>query len=182
MGLAGAGTYDKMMIDSIQVVPHKVEGEPCIRVRLTDVETQDSITDFLYTSNAAWDAVTQDRLKAYGWDPATNSYAISQLHNNADLIGTEVGPVHVKEEMFEGKLRSKVSGVGSYVAKPADPGMLAAAEAKLRARLAPGASARKPAVKKANPLAAAPRPSRETAAPGDINPAVSGAYDDDVPF
>lgn len=173
MGLLEAGKYERLMIDSVQVSDHKVEGEPKIVFRLTDPETQDSILDFLYTSNNAWDKVTAPRLKAYGWDPAENNYAIGQLHNNESLIGTEVGPVIVKLETWavadggDGKSRPKVQQVGEFIVKPADSAALTLAETKLRARLAPGARAtrRTTPAKAAAPAKQAPPPPVD--GPGD---------------
>lgn len=116
------GTYsDGLRIIGTRLEPHKVEGEPKIVIVLAEPDTDPSETDFpkisdyLYTSNDAWDAVTAKRLTAYGWDPAANNYDLAQLAdpNNA-LIGTVVAPVILKTETYTKRDGSTGSSIKVY--------------------------------------------------------------------
>lgn len=156
MGLLQAGSYSRLRINGSALKDGKTEGEPVIMIYLEDPESGDTITDYLYTSNAAWDKVTAPRLKAYGWDPAENSYAIAQLNRsneeNNPLLGKYVEDVVIKEETFEGKTRPKVAGVGAFVREQMDPTQAKQFEVSLRARLiGNGAKVKAPVAKPRTP-------------------------------
>lgn len=111
------GTYDQLRIAGTRLEPHKVDGEPKIVVVLEDPAAEPGegaiASDWLYTSNAAWDAVTEQRLKNYGWDPAANDFALSFFANqDNNLIGKLVGPVVLVDEPYNGKSQVKVARVG----------------------------------------------------------------------
>lgn len=173
MGIIQAGTYELLRLNGSELHPNRKEPDlKDIFIFLEDLESGDTITDYLYTSNAAWDQVTAPRLKAYGWDPEANSYAISQLNLTAEegnpLAGKFVGPVVIKDEEFKGKTRQKVTQVGEFVREQMSHEEAKLFEAHLRARLTGGRTTT-PKAAKPNP---APPPAQVAA----------GGYDDDVGF
>ncbi len=177
MGLLAGGTYEKLRINGSRLRDGKNPDEPVIEVFLEETETGDTITDYLYTTDAAWGKVTMPRLKAYGWDPAQHNYSISDLNKTHDegnpLSGKSAGPVVIKEEEYQGKVRSKVAQVGEYVRDQMDPAQASSFEARFRARvLALGAPHPAAASRKKAPQ----RPVSSSA------PASRSAADDDVPF
>lgn len=169
--ILGGGTYDQLRIVSTAIVDHK-EGEPKIVIRLEDPHAQDmGITDYLYTSNAAWDKMTVKRLKAYGFDAKTTP--LFDLNDDpSPLAGMLVGPVVVEEEDFQGKTQYKVARVGEFINERMDPESARALQATLAARLGT------PVQKMGGARKAAPK-----AAPVRVAVPAGGIEDDDsVPF
>lgn len=110
------GTFEKMRIVDTRIEKHTDDTE-IIVIRLTyeetDVEAPDIpvISDFLYTTNKAWD-YTEQRLKNYGWDPVANDFAISFFAKpDNDLIGTLVGPVVLKRDTYTKRDGSQGSSI-----------------------------------------------------------------------
>lgn len=120
-----AGVYDQLEVMTTMCVDGKTPGEPVIEIRLEEPTTHDFIIHRLYTSNNAWEKVTEETLKnGYGLDPASIDYALVSYFNNKSntLIGKVVGPVIVKEETYlndkgETKVTFKVARIGEWVPK-----------------------------------------------------------------
>lgn len=113
------GTYEKLKIIGTRLEKNATTGDPVVVVSLMEPDADEGdenapiLSDFLQTSNAAWDFITAKRLASYGWDAYANSFALSYFANPAnDLIGTLVGPVVVKSETYNNKSRPKVYRVG----------------------------------------------------------------------
>lgn len=157
--ILGAGTYPRLKVSQTSVQPHKLAEEPKILIRLTHPDVpEDGITDYLYTSNKAWDAVTQPRLLSYGFD--TNVVPILNLDETDErnpILNTYVGPVVVEENEFEGKTQRRVARVGEYVVERLDPDAKRSLDAMLSARLGTKTQTFGGAPKKAAPRTA-PRP------------------------
>lgn len=177
MPMIPAGTYPQLRINGSRLRESKHEGSPTIEIFLEDPETGDFLSDFLHTTQAAWDAVTEKRLAAYGWEPRANDYMVERLNLAPDegnpLAGKFAGPVVVKEEEFEGKTRAKVAQVGEYVREQMAPEDAKKWGAQLRQRLianggTPNAAARRTVPK---------QPPKTTAGFTKL-----GDITDDVPF
>ncbi len=168
--ILGGGTYSQLKITGTYISDGKTPGEPVIKISLVDPEAPDmGITDFLYTSNNAWDKMTKKRLKAYGFDVDTTPL-FDLDGDESPLKGKVVGPVTIKEEDYQGKTQYRVAQVGEFISERLEPSKAKEIEAALSARLG---IKKQGAAKRVAPKSSAVTPSTDKAV---------GAEDDDVPF
>lgn len=96
-----------------------------------------TITAYLYLSEKAW-PIAAKSLKTLGWDPIANGMQFDQLDADPSPIAGNQVDIVVEEEMYEGKLRSKVkwiNPVGGLVPERMDPTQARSFAARLKAKL-----------------------------------------------
>jgi hypothetical protein len=109
------GTYEKLTIIGTRLEDGKVMDEPVIVITLAEPDTVDDekptiLSHYLYTSDKSQKR-TAHALKAYGWDPEQNEWAIGFFATpNNSLIGTGVGPVIVENNVYQAKDGTTKSG------------------------------------------------------------------------
>jgi len=180
MGTIKAGTY-VVTVKGTHLGKSPKKGTGYVGVRFED-EVGDTITAFLYTSDAAIGRTIETLEQALGWNVEAHNGDLFSLHETDLLVGKQVEIV-VEDEEYEGKYRPKVKWINALNSGGRVEGMQAddakAFAAALRATVygtragkAPGATpAARPAAKPAPAQAAAP--SQGGDGPGE---------DDDLPF
>lgn len=135
MGLLQKGTYPGVEIISSALQPGKGDDDPVIVLGFMDIQTQESINAYLYTTEKAW-PYTRKKLEACGFNVADYDGDLSVLNgSDSPVVGKSVRLV-VDEQEYEGKLRPKVVTIGDDVfAERMDPAAATEFTAKLRARL-----------------------------------------------
>ena len=121
--LLGPGTYESLTIIGTRIEEGKTPDEPTIVITLADPDTVDHdrptvLSHFLYTSDKAAKRTAQ-ALRAYGWDPTENEWAIGFFADEKNsLIGTTVKDVVIEMETYtnkagETKTSPKIKKVGN---------------------------------------------------------------------
>jgi hypothetical protein len=166
------GVYEKALITGSNLQKGKSDDDPVVMVYfMADGET---ITAWLYTTLAAW-PYTQKKLAACGFDPAENDFNLAalDLEGDANPIANQHVRIVVKEEEFEGKIRSKVAwiGPGDGMVERMAPEEAVSFTKALRRRLmaSQGAPKKSAPPKKTSPKSAPAAPAQATGT-ADDNP------------
>lgn len=181
MGTIQAGTWP-VEVDATFLGKSSKKGTGYVGVRFKD-ETGDTITAYLYTSDAAI-ARTVETLERLGWSLSASNGDLFTLHETNLIVGAKCEIV-VEDEEYDGKWRPKVKWINELGGGGRAEGM-AAEEARsfaaaLRAKVYGAKAGQAPAAgkpaQKASPRPA-PKPSPK---PASVPPSEPEG-DDDIPF